>query len=164
MLNINLMHLFVFHGSKPDRDWVDDYLLPAMDADTEDMSHVCDLGRKFKLWHDERDLDIGKGKAEIFEAIEASKMMILVISKKFRQNDLSKFILNTLAPIKSAQSGYGHRSLIFIILDKKADLQIPQWYHDALHRGEHLEWTDDLEGRRYFWQRLHDRLNQELEV
>ena len=156
--------LICFSWQQPDRKWVDDFLLPAMDADTEDNNHVCDLGRKFKLWHDERDLDVGKGKAEIFEAIEASKMMILVISKKFHQDDLSKFILNTLAPIKSAKSPYGHHSLIFIILDKKADMQIPQWYHKALHEGEQLEWTDDLEGRRYFWMRLHDRLNQELEI
>ena len=85
---------------------------------------------------------------------------MLVVSEEYLQDARRQFEMDQ-AVYKSCMAGHGVNDVIVVLFDQLHDIRLLSCLRRGLTLNEALHWTPNNEdGRRLFWNQLHDRLTQ----
>ena len=141
-----------------DDDWVRDELVPKMDNGHVPAETIEFLGRH-SLFYPSFHLMGGVGlMSGLAEAIEASRHVIVILSKDYLQQPQKRDYELELALFKLPRDWH---SLILVVKDAEALAMIPRGpLHAIVENGDALEWTEDAEGQILFWDLLQASIDQ----
>lgn len=130
--------------SDHNREWVLNSLLPNLESKS-----------KVKVCLHERDFQVGISILEnIISSIDRSRCILLVISQSFLRSQWCQFELH-LAQHRLLETR--REELILLFLEEIPRMKTPKTLQYLMRTKTYILWpkTDDVEGQKLFWKRLH---------
>ena len=148
-----------------DREWVNERLLPQLEqnsgypnctiSELEDVQQISSRS-VVKLCVHERDFQPGQEIiANIWNKLERSRKVILVVSKNFTGSQYCNYEMN-LARMHSVEKG--RNVLVPVILEWPDVEQVSECLHWILRKVTYIRWSDRDGEQDDFWQKLREAI------